>query len=410
MFNFKNKLRNLPGVKQLFGAAGLLYGLWSVNNTRKWSGKDDPPGRRSSSIVDACLAAIVDAMLSCRLVVLDENDNEVPHEILEWIDRDFISAVLRNGGYSGNGIALINENPMLRAQGLSVLASTQVDINRKGGAVDGENVYEFTDITGSRVTYTQDQIFHYKYHIDPDRPWIGRSPLANVDNDILLDARVTAYSSGFMKRFGIPGWLIMPKFGRIFGEKERKALQDDITEHIQGENAGGAAVSPQEVEIKQLAGPRQFIDLGEVRTQPEFRVCAQFQVPPVLAGIQAGYRFTTANATMKEIRRQFADATVKPLMDNFADAINKQVLPRTLFSDGLRVEFAYKESYLFARDIDAEAARLAIIGPIITVNEGRELVGFPPLTDGRGEEFMTTYGQQQNQETEPQQGASNQLM
>lgn len=412
MTSFVSKIGKLvPNrVKQLFGAAGLKYGLRGVDDSNKWSGSDTPAGRRSSSIVDACSNLLVDALTSCRPIVLDQNGNEVEnHPIIQWITYDFMAGLVRNGVFSGNCIAFINETEDLVADGLVVLPSYKVDIERKGNTINGENVYLHHDIDNETYTYTQDQVFHFRYQVDPDRPWIGRSPLTNVDNDLLLDIRITSYASGFMRRFGVPGWIAWPEGGRPFTAEERKQLRADITANFLGENSGGFAVGGQKVGITQLQGPRQFIDLGDVRTQPEFRVCGQLGCPPVLATLPAGYRFTTANATLKEIRRHFADATVKPLMDSLGDALTKQVLDRNGEPSGLRVSFAYQESYLFARDLDAESARVQLMGPYITIDEARAEMGKDPIGDERGDQLVMSMGQQQNQETEPQ-GASNQML
>lgn len=396
-------------VKQLFGAAALNYGLWGANNSNKWTGTDTPPGRRSSSIIDGCAVLLVNALVSCRPIVVNAAGEEVPHEIVDMITRDFLAGILRNAMYAGNGCAAINETEDLVGESLAVLASSRLEIERKGTDATGFNVYTYTDISKKKITYTEDQVFHFKYQIDPDRPWMGRSPMTNVDNEILLDVRTTAYASGFMRRFGIPAWFLWPTTG-TFTDKQRQAIQEDTTKHITGENSGGFGILPTQVGVTQLQGPRQFIDLADIRTQPEFRIAAQFGIPPVLAGLQAGYRFTTANSTLKEIRRHFADATVKPLADNIADELTKQVLPKFLFSEGLRVTFAFAESYLFARDIDAEAARVPLLAPIMTVDEGRELVGLPPLGDDRGSELIASMGQMQQQEEQPAlPGPSNQL-
>ena len=94
--------------------------------------------------------------------------------------------------------------------------------------------------------------------------------------------------------FGVPGWIISPGQGNAFSESDRTTLKQDLEENFMGAEAGGVAVSPTHGEIQQLQGPRQFIDLGAVRDHPEFRVCGQLEVPPIVAILAAGYRFSTA--------------------------------------------------------------------------------------------------------------------
>lgn len=394
------------GSKQLFGSQGLTYGLFSPDDSNKWQGSNAPIGRRSSSIVDACLVVLVEGVISCRPMVVSAAGEEVEHEITDWINKDFLAGTIRNGAYSGSGVALINETPDLTAAGLAVLPSSRLEIERTGTAAKGENRYTFTDLTRQKVTYTADQVFHYKYQVDPDRPWIGRSPLTNVDNDILLDARSSAFGSAFMKNAGLALYYLMPKGGRVFTDNEIRKIRNDITANTTGDGSGGAGVLPIEVDIQQLQGPRQFIDLEAVRASPEFRICAQLGVPPVLAVLGAGYRFTTANSTLKEIRRHFADATIKPLLDSIAEVLTIQVLNKSLDSDGLRVTFDCSDSFLFARDLDNEVARANMAAGFLTIDERRAMIGYDPIGDERGNQIELA--DLQREQTEP--GVDNQVL
>lgn len=367
---------------------------WFQNNdrsSRRFNGqRNELTSSKNSSIVDACLYALITGVNSTQPRVMrpgsgkDAEPTEVvDHELAKWVTPEFMASLIRNGVYSGNSIAKIKEDTAtLSVNGLTIFPSSRIKVERTGGLIDGSNIYQVKELNNKYDRYTEEEIFHYKYLIDPDRSWIGISPLKNVDKDMLLDQRVITYTSGFMKRFGIPGWMVTPKPGQSFQENDRQTIREDVEENYIGENAGGVSVAPVAADVMQLQGPKNMIDVNDIRSGPEYRVCAQLGVPPVLAGLKSGYDKIGENATVVELRKQFADNTLQPLLLSIAAEITKQILHRMPGGDQLYFEFDTSESYIFQRDLTTDFRHQNAGREILTINERRAIVGYDTIPDG----------------------------
>ena len=356
-------------------------GYLSAQSRVRWSGPQVARDLQRSSIVAACLNALVSGVTSCRPIVVNSADEEVPHPITEMVTDEWLASMVRNGAVYGNSVSLLGEDGNLSVTGLEPLSSARLTIERRR---DGSITYRYTrtgfwGMSAGGSVYAANQVFHYRYQIDPDRAWVGISPLATVAPELTLDRSAADYGAGFMRRFGIPGILVMPKPGKRIPETDRQAIRQDVEDNYMGANSGGVAVSPSEVDLLFAQGPRQMLDLGTIRDIPDFRVCGSLQVPPIVAMLSAGYRFSTANATVREIEARFAERTIQPLQDALAQALTAQVLARMPNSTGLRVDWDRNDSYLFRRDLDAMSQRQANAASILTVNERREMMGYDPL-------------------------------
>ena len=369
-------LAALAGIKQYDG--GDIGG----NTSRTWRGsRAEVRAATESSIADACFVLLVAGVTASRITLMRDGV-EVAHPVIDWITPDVLAAIIRNGARSGNAICVLGLDDGLIPTGVYPIPSTRVTIRRHGGYVDGYITYRIRDVgnIGSNH-YVADEVLHYRWQVDPDRPWLGLNPLRNTAPDAELDDRSARYASGFMRRFGIPGWVVSPKDGSSLPDRDRVQIREDTEENFGPDNSGGVAVLPVPMDMMQLQGPRQMIDIEGMRTSSEFRICAQLGIPPVLAGLSAGYRFTTANATIKEIRLQFAEGVLAPLMENIAKMLTMQLLPHIPGGGGMRFEFDHTDNWMFAKDFDAMVSQQAEMADILTVNERREYVGYDPLSD-----------------------------
>ena len=94
----------------------------------RWRGRDAMAGIRSSSIVDACLAALVSGVTSCRLIVVNSAGEEVEHILTEWANDEWLASLVRNGALSGNFVSRLSENDRLGVTGLEPWSSARVEI------------------------------------------------------------------------------------------------------------------------------------------------------------------------------------------------------------------------------------------------------------------------------------------
>lgn len=155
---------------------------------------------------------------------------------------------------------------------------------------------------------------------------------------------------------------------------------------IEAQSAASAVGDQQDVSIRLeplTVGVDEDADFLEYRSQNRRDILRAHDVPPVIIGDTDSVNYANAQSQ----RVEFAQSTVRPKQERLSERIYQIVHVLGLGVDGWTIDFELRNGENDERQ--AEVARQRIEGSMgaLTINEAREELGKPPLTDGEGNEL-----------------------
>ena len=340
-----------------------------------------------SSIVESCMVALLSGINGGKLQVVNQNEEEVPHPALEMIDDALISSLVRSAYYCGNGIAAIvlYENSFQIAK-LVYLPYKSVKVREPIRRLDGNPVFVYNEggLYSMSQNLTTEEIVNFVLEIDMDKPWLGRSPLVTLVNEVKSDNTLRIFTQQYLSHMGQPGPIASPADNQNWTEEQAQSIEDTVNRFNAQGNAGRALAFRYKLDIKERPPIRQQVDTNAIAFIPESRIAGVMQVPAMIANLLVGMENTQTNATLREIRLQFAEQTIVPLQNKIANILTKQFLARFPFSEGLQFRYNNSRNPLFNVDKSSEWARVtnAYTNGLITKNEGRLEIGKEEVADG----------------------------
>lgn len=348
-----------------------------------------------NSAAIAVVGLITTALTSSTLVVKNSRGTIIQnHPLTNIITNDVLSHVIRTAYFYSDSVALIAkyENSEEIAK-LESINPKSVEITRayvNDNQFNGTNQYIVQRGNFSKVTFVEEEVFHFNLAPSIEKPWAGVSPLVSCINELKTDESVRVFVMSYLKNHGSPGIVVYPDDEKSSWDADTRAkIRQAIDDSYTGGSAGKTLALPTKVTVHNMAGPRQQADMATVAILPESRIAGVCGVPPVLAGLYVGLRETQTNATLRQLRLQFAEGTLLPLQRRFATALQQQVMIHIPGSEQYTVEFDNSENFYFQEDQDAIFERYgrAYERGGITLNEYREMIGMP-ATNG-GDSFLT---------------------
>ncbi len=215
----------------------------------------------------------------------------------------------------------------------------------------------------------------------------GLPVLASVARWIDLDNRAGEYLRAFFTNGGQPAGLL--KFKHQADPHERERLRDqwretyglDTARHIT--NFHNLAILDADVEYQELGSRPSKLGMQPIFDQTESRICATFNIPPVVIAVRVGLQYSTF-ANYEEARASLWDETLKPLYRKVATKLTVG-LAREFGPDlALRFNFDEVQALQEANDSRRAFALDGYTGGILTLNEAREILGKPPIEGDEG--------------------------
>lgn len=230
-----------------------------------------------------------------------------------------------------------------------------------------------------------EDLVHLKIPDPLDGFW-GISPLATVIDEVQTDRQAVAYIKQFFMHAGTPQGLLKVK--RKTSPEQRRDLQDQW----QAQHGGffrrwhRLGVLDEDAEYQELGTRPDKLKLDHVFDMTESRVCAVYQVPPIIIAVRIGInRGTYSN--YREARTSFWRETLRPLYTKLGQIFTIKVA-REFGSDlRVRADLSAVEDLQESREELRVWARQSYLDGIHTQNESRALVGAKPH-DG-GDHFKT---------------------
>lgn len=232
----------------------------------------------------------------------------------------------------------------------------------------GTMVKMLPDNLGQTVLHTK--FFH------PVDDWYGLSPLEAACRNVDQSNEIQKWNVALMQNSARPsGALVTDR--DLSGEQFDRMEGALIEKFTASQNAGVPMVLEGGVKWETMSLTPAELDWlgGDERTTR--KICSAFGVPPELIGVMAKGGLNDSNFV--QARKKFYLETILPLMDFVRDDFNNWLTP--LFDDGLFLDYDRDdiEAIQEDRDIIWTRAANAIKSSLPTVNEGRAMVGLPPL-------------------------------
>lgn len=349
-------------------------------------GPADAGNLRDNPIVEACLAWIGTSWPLAELRVERQRGGvwepmETRHPVLDLLEQpsqDYTGmwlmwALQADYWIRGNAyaqIVLVGTRPVeicyLPASRVTPVADSQ-------GYLSG---YRY-EVAGQVYELPRGEVIHLRYGIDPERPLLGRSPLASAYREIIADNAASEYQAGLLRGGGIPPWILsphVPKDGlgasRITVE-EAQTLTTQIREWMEHEPGKGRFL-PGAVDLHQLAWEPGKMGMEIVHEIPETRICALFQLPPMVLQLRSGLIRSTYSNVREAVQMAWRGC-LAPTQDHVAAELTRTLLARYPGGEGLRLRYDRSHVGELQPDIQAQraVARADYQAGLITREEAR---------------------------------------
>lgn len=238
---------------------------------------------------------------------------------------------------------------------------------------DGGNHYVFQE--GSKS---------YKYHesqvivdldLDLNDPYnSGYGKATSLKNEIELDSYISLYMKQFYINSARADVYISPRGENIPEDTDLSRLASELNSRHKGiSNAHRTAVLSFEADIQTVANSHRDMELLETRRALRDSSLQHFSIPPEIMGIIEN----SNKATVVAAEHIYAKQVRMPILHHFQDIINTKILP--LYGDDMEIYFKFDEILPDDQEMDMKLAKEGREASSITINEHRELLGFPPL-------------------------------
>lgn len=279
---------------------------------------------------------------------------------------------------------------------IQLLPFNDCNINPVGTATEFIAYYNFFPREGGPIRVEKKDIIHWAWPgaIDPYSRNKGLSPLLLVVREIDSDVEATQYVMDYLSNHAMPGLffkMLNPESAQNAvmsvdknGKIEKGAAEKIVTsirEKFGGKGRGSTMIAQPGWDASILTPPLKDLEVGELGSRQEARICAVLRVPPEVAGVNVGMAHSTENnLAAAEVR--FTNRTLIPLWVQDADRLTK----------GLRANFG-NQPFKIEYNTEAVASvreqkkqdNLVVVSlfekGIITKDEAREGIGLPELEE-----------------------------
>jgi len=201
--------------------------------------------------------------------------------------------------------------------------------------------YEYTP-NGSPIPIPPSRIVHFRFGIDESNALLGEPPLASAFREFVADNAASNYQAGMLKH-PTPQAIFTPRIQKTAdGEQSLSATEaDELTRDLHDKlttEPGKPRFLPGSLELHKLGVEPKNMAVNEAREQPETRIPALFQIPPVVLNLRVGLQQSTYN-NVREAKTQAWQACLIPTQDYFAEEMSIKLLPLYAGSEGKCIQY-----------------------------------------------------------------------
>jgi HK97 family phage portal protein len=238
------------------------------------------------------------------------------------------------------------------------------------------------EVDGYQRDLPREDVIHFQTGIDPANPRLGYAPLKACLREVCSTNEESAYVAALLRNAGVPGLMIVPDSEYTQPDSaDAERIKERIRDSFSGDNRGDAIVLAAKYKIEQVGFSPEQLALDKLPAQAIAKVAAAVGVPAMALGLPDPNK-TYAN--LEEASRQ-AWAVVSALQDAIAETLRYNLLAE-FGTDPLThvVEYDYSGIAELNEATTSlhDRVRQDVVAGILTVNEGRELIGFEPMYGG----------------------------
>lgn len=262
---------------------------------------------------------------------------------------------------------------------LHSIPSPFVDLKVSGTPFAPEFKYQVSYL---KQPLQQEEIYHFKTwnpivsDKTPSQQYLGVSPLQSCR--LLLgryyDADIT---QGFMFKNQGPGGLLVGESSGDITQEQAVAVQDRFKQqHTGTHKANDIIVVPSKMSWTSIGLSPVDLNILEGKSEILGELCNVYKVPIGL--------FSDKNSTennMIESRKALLTDAVIPLVEARKSILNKFLAPK--FGNDIVLEYDYSIFHELQEDLEKQA-KIANESYILTLDERRAIMNYPPMENGQG--------------------------
>lgn len=211
----------------------------------------------------------------------------------------------------------------------------------------------------------------------------GLGPLMVLAAEISVDNEATRFVGNLLANRAQPG-VVITKATQLADEAEATLIKAAFMRDFGGMRRGEPAVIDGGCDIKEIGFSLSDLEFPDLRDVSESRIAAAIGVPAILVGLRVGLR-SGIKATIADQREFFAETTLACYWRRFQDTYTVAVAsefsapgaPITCGFDLTKVRALVSQTTVTVTRVAAGFAN-----GVLTVNEYREALGYPPRDDG----------------------------
>jgi len=364
-------------------------------------------GYKGNAVIFGCIREISTSAADMRLALDtgDSTDEIMEHEVLALLNRpnpeqgfvEFFTEYLVHLETTGNAFVHKVRNAAGQVVQLWMLRPDRLRIKRS--VVDGSiEFYQFVLMPGQTlgVPIQPGDVIHHKWMPDPEDDNYGLSPVVVCARIADLDGNCIDYLRSFFLNGGVPAGLLSLEGKVPDDERDRiKRRWKEQTTRLRVDQTSGQTIGWNDVSVidarvkfEQIAADIERLKLQPIFDQTEARMCAVYNIPPIIVGVTLGINRSTY-ANYAEARKALWWENLLPLHREIASLLTRGLVsewdPTGKLKLRLRIDTA--NIAVLQEDEDKKSARVTgqWTAGLITLNEARESIGREPFEDWRGD-------------------------
>jgi HK97 family phage portal protein len=250
-----------------------------------------------------------------------------------------------------------------------------VPISESGQWVD---YYQYQYDNVSKEIDPRDIIHIRSYYIDPLNPILGISPIraAGINIDTYNELMQTLYS--YLRNNGVPSGVLSVQ--QTINQQQAESLKEQFQTNTTGRNRGKPIVLPSGMSYTQMGLDVSKMEAGTQFAQYETAICGIYRVHPSVAMTMAGLQSSTYS-NMQTAFQEYTLLTRVPTWNTWEEQVEL-----SFANEYPEVDVEFDTSNIGALQSDPDAVIYPVVATfnanLVTVNEARQRLGYPPATEG----------------------------
>lgn len=245
--------------------------------------------------------------------------------------------------------------------------------------------FVYRGVDGKRTPFMPDEVIHIKYP-NPNDQWegLGRglAPLSAAALETDVDNRMTVLVKDFFENGATVAGILKIKHA-ITDPDEITRIHNRLKQQYTGDKKWYDMILDADAEYQRLGLSFDEMALPQLRSLTESRICAVFDVPAILVGVQVGLKHESGFTTgWPEARKALWMDKIIPDNRRISEALTMGLADQLQENEFITHDYRQIGALQEDRNKQFERADRGWRGKWITMNEARLEVGLPTRSDG----------------------------